>query len=265
MRIWYQSLIDASHLPSYFDALKARSATIARPGVDVEFHGMPSGLYGGRVPSDVVIYPYVMSLNIQFILDNALRAQAQGFDVFAVGSVQDPALEEARSLLDIPVVAYGEASMHFACLLGSRFAVLAFQEGFDQMMDLRIKRLGLAERALPTQIIDLGFGDVTKSQQDPTRLLETFCETARRAIRLGAEAIIPGQLYLSEAVHKAGITRIDEVPVVDALSTTIKMAEAMGDLKRLGVSVTRRGFTHARPPKEILEHARRFSNRPPID
>lgn len=264
MRIWYQSLIDATHLPSYFDRLKERSRTIARPGVEVEFHGMPTGLYGTHVPSDVVIYPYVMSLNIQFILDNALRAQAQGFDVFAVGSVQDPALEEARSLLDIPVVAYGEAAMHFACLLGSRFAIIAFQEGFDQMMDLRIKRLGLSDRAVPTQIIDIGFGDVAKSQQDPKYLIEKFCDTARRAISLGAEAIIPGQLYLSEAVFQAGITRIDEVPVVDALSTTMKMAEAMGDLKRLGISTTRRGFTHAKPPQDVLDHVRAFHGRASI-
>jgi allantoin racemase len=264
MRIWYQSLVDASHQPAYFARLKERAATIARPGAEVAFTGMPAGVYGGRVPSDVVIYPYVMSLNIQFILDNALRAQAQGFDVFAVGSVQDPALEEARSLLDIPVVAYGEAAMHFACLLGSRFAVVAFQAGFDQMMDLRIKRLGLSERALPTQIIDVGFNDVTQGLQDPKYLLDRFLEAARRAIGLGAEALIPGQLYLSEAIFHAGITRIDDVPVVDALATTIKMAEAMGDLKRLGISVTRRGFSHAQPPQDILDHARRFHDRPRI-
>jgi Asp/Glu/hydantoin racemase len=264
MRIWYQSLIDASHLPAYFDKLRDRATAIARPGAQVEFHGMPAGLYGSHVPSDVVIYPYAMSLNIQFILDNALRAQAQGFDVFAVGSVQDPALEEARSLLDIPVVGYGEASMHFACMLGSRFAFIAFQEGFDQMMDLRIKRLGMSERAVPTQIIEVGFGDVTNSVQDPKVLVEKFCETARRAIRLGAEAIIPGQLYLSEAIIQAGITRIDEVPVVDGLSTTIKMAEAMGDLKRLGISTTRRGFTHAKPPQDVLDHVRAFHGRPRI-
>ncbi len=264
MRIWYQSLVDASNQPSYFARLEARAATIARPGVEVEFHGMPAGVYGSHVPSDVVIYPYAMSLNIQFILDNALRAQARGFDVFAIGSVQDPALEEARSLVDIPVVGYGEAAMHFACLLGSRFTVIAFQAGFDQMMDLRIRRLGLSERALPTRIIEVGFADVTKGLQDPKYLLEPFCEAARRAIALGAEALVPGQLYLSEAIAHAGITRIDDVPIVDALSTTIKMAESMGDLKRLGISVTRRGFTHAKPPQEILDHVRRFHGRPPV-
>jgi hypothetical protein len=34
------------------------------------------------------------------------------------------------------------------------------------------------------------------------------------------------------------------------------MAEAMADLKRLGISVTRRGYAHARPPADIVRHAR---------
>ncbi len=155
MRIWYQSLVDGGRMPSYFDGLAERARRIARPGVEVRFASMPEGTYGGHVPADVVVYPYLMSLHVQTILDHALRAEAEGFDVFAVGSVQDPGLEEARSLLDIPVVGYGEAAMHFACTLGSRFVVIAFRDGFDQIMDLRIRRLGLAERALPTALMDM--------------------------------------------------------------------------------------------------------------
>src|SRR5258706_8168731 len=130
--------------------MRKRMKTIARPGVEVDLHGMPEGVYGAHTPADVVVYPYIAALHAQIILDNALRAEAEGYDVFALGSVQDPAIEEARSLVDIPVVGYGEAAMHLACLLGSRFAIVAFGERFDQMLDLRVKELGLSERALPT-------------------------------------------------------------------------------------------------------------------
>ena len=264
MRIWYQSLVDGGRMPSYFDGLAARARKVARPGVEVHFASMPEGAYGRHVPADVVIYPYLMSLHIQFILDNALKAEAEGYDVFAIGSVQDPALEEARALIEIPVVGYGEAAMHFACTLGSRFVVVAFQSGFDQMMDLRIQRLGLAARALPTVLMEATFNEVGQAQSDPARLVERFCETARMAIRQGAEAIIPGQLYLSEAIARAGVTRIDEAPIMDALACTLKMAEAMADLKALGIGVTRRGYTHARPPREMIDHVRRLHGRPPI-
>lgn len=264
MRVWYQSLVDGGRMPPYFEGLKARAAQVARPGVEVDFHGMPAETYGGRTPADVAVYPYMMSLHTQFILDNALRAQAEGYDVFAVGSIQDPALELARSLVDLPVVGYGESAMHFACCLGSRFAVLAFAAGFGQMMDLRIRDLGLRERALPTLVIDVGFDDVGRALQEPAALVEVFGEAARRAIAQGAEALIPGQLYLSEAIARASLTRIDEVPIVDGLAATLKMAEAMHDMKRLGISVTRRGYTHARPPQDMIDHARRLHGRPPI-
>ena len=209
MKIWYQSLVDAGRMPSYFDGLGARARKVARPGVEVHFQGVPQGAYGGNTPADAVIYPYFMSLHVQHILDNALLAEAEGYDVFAVGSVQDPGLEEARSVLDIPVVGYGEAAMHFACLLGSRFVVLAFRDGFDQMLDLRIQRLGLASRALPTMLMDATFDQVGAAQTDPAQLVSRFQDVARRAIAQGAEAIIPGQLYLSEAVARAGVTRVD--------------------------------------------------------
>lgn len=261
MRIWYQSLFAEGSAPGYFDGLAERAALIARAGVSVRFAGMPADTYGGQAPANVVVYPYLISLHTQFILDNALRAQAEGFDVFAIGSVQDPGLEEARSLLDIPVVAYGEAAMHFACQLGSRFAVLVFQPGFDQMMDRRIRTLGLESRSIPTVLVDAAFGDVSRALNDPSVLVERFSDAARVAIARGAEAIIPGQLYLSEAIARAGLTRVDEVPIVDALTATLKMAEAMGDFHRQGVRVTRRGYTHAQPSADKVAHARRLHGR----
>ena len=106
MRIWYQSLFDGGRMPAYFAGLQERAKRVARPGVEVEFHGMPSGIYGDKLPSDVARHPYLMSLHVQFTLDNALRAEAAGYDVFAVGSVQDPGLEEARSFDGPRVWAY---------------------------------------------------------------------------------------------------------------------------------------------------------------
>lgn len=262
MRIWYQSLVEMGSAPGYFAGMKDRARAIARPDVEVTFHGVPDGTYGKHPAANVVIYPYLASLHTQFILDNALRAEAEGFDVFAVGSVQEPGLEEARSLIDIPVVGYGESAMHIACSLGSRFSVIVFQAGFEQIMDLRVRRLGLAERALPTTLIDADFAAVSRGMKEPALMVEMFTEAARRAIGQGAEVLIPGQLYLSEAIARAGMTRVDEAPIVDGLAATLKTAELMGDLKRLGIGVTRRGYTHARPEREMIEHARRVHGRP---
>ena len=260
MRIMYQSLIERSRAPDYFNGMRARVATIARPGVTMDFVGMPEGLYGRWTPAEVVRFPYMAAVTEQIILENALRAEAD--DVFALASVQDPALEEARSLLNIPVVGYGESSMHFACCLATRFVVLVFQPGFDQMMDLRIQRLGLASRALHTMLVDARFEDISKGMSAPDQLVARFEQAARAAIAQGAEAIIPGQLYLSEVIARAGLTRIDDAPIIDGLTSLLKMAEAMADFKRLGITATRRGYLHASPPREMVEHVRRYLSMP---
>ncbi len=261
LRIWYQSLVEADPGSAYFAGMRERAARIARPGTTVEFVGMPAGTYAGRTPADVVVYPYLMALHHHSILDHAYTAQRQGFDVFVVGSVQDPAIEETRSLLRIPVVGYGESAMHVACVLGRKFGVIVFQHRMDQIMDMRIARLGLAERAIPTTLMDATFDDVTHALAEPEQLVARFRAAATTAIDKGAEAIIPGQLYLSEALARAGIQRIDDVPVIDALSVTLKAAEMMHDLATLGITVSRRGVTNALPDDALIEHARRMHHR----
>ncbi len=261
LRIWYQSLVEADPGSTYFAGMRERAQRIARPDTAIEFVGMPPGTYAGRTPADVVVYPYLMALHHHSILDHAYSAQQQGFDVFVIGSVQDPAIEEARSLLRIPVVGYGESAMHVACMLGRKFCVLVFQHRMDQIMDMRVERLGLAARALPTRVVPASFDDVTHALTEPDALVERFHKAAVSAINEGAEAIIPGQLYLSEALARAGVQRIEDVPVIDALSVTIKTAEMMHDLASLGITVSRRGVTNAHPDEALIEHARRMHGR----
>src|SRR5258708_7548061 len=192
MKIWYQSLFDAGRIPAYFEGVRKRVATVARPGTEVHLHAMPEGVYGTRTPAEAVVYPYIASLHAQIILENALRPAAEGDDGVALSAVQGPAIEEARSLLEIPVVGYGESAMHFACLLGSRFVIIAFGERFDQMLDVRVKRLGLAERALPTMLMErTSFADVGHALDDAAALVARFSHTARHAIPLPPEPLIP--------------------------------------------------------------------------
>ena len=57
MKIWYQSLFDAGRIPAYFEGVRKRVATVARPGTEVHLHAMPEGVYGTRTPAEAVVYP----------------------------------------------------------------------------------------------------------------------------------------------------------------------------------------------------------------
>ena len=53
--------------------------------------------------------------------------------------------------------------------------------------------------------LDASFADVGKGLEGSRSVVEEFARVARQQIAQGAGAIIPGQLYLSEAIARAGI------------------------------------------------------------
>jgi allantoin racemase len=98
------------------------------------------------------------------------------------------------------------------------------------------------------------FNDVLHAFDDPAPLLEKFHESARALIRDGADVIIPGEAPLCVLLARNGVNRIDDVPVLDALGATIKMAETMVDLRRSsGISPARAGYYMEKPPRERVK------------
>ena len=74
----------------------------------------------GITPHDNYAHPLVEFRCAREMICNAIRAEKEGYDAFVVGHFQDAGLYEARSAVDIPVIALGEASMLYSCQLGQR-------------------------------------------------------------------------------------------------------------------------------------------------
>ena len=56
-----------------------------------------------------------------------------------------------------------------------------------------------------------------------------------------------------------GIHHIEDVPIVDSFGSAIKMCESLVDLQKIsGMTITRKGFYHAKPPKEIVDKLREY-------
>jgi Asp/Glu/hydantoin racemase len=100
---------------------------------------------------------------------------------------------------------------------------------------------------------------VLKAFDDPSELIEKFECSARALIKDGADVIIPGEAPLCVLLANNGITRIDDVPVLDALAATIKMAECMVDLRRSsGAAPARTGYFSDQPPRERVKELLEF-------
>ena len=102
-----------------------------------------------------------------------------------------------------------------------------------------------------------GFGDIVSAYADPGPLLEAFTAAARTAIDQGALVIVPGEGPLNMFLADQGVSRVDDVPVVDSLAVGLALCEVRARMHRTsGLYPARGGFFFATPPAEVLDAAR---------
>jgi len=189
----------------------------------------------------------------------AVEAERNGFDAYAMATIPNPLIREIRTLVDIPVVGYGEESYHVASMLGRRFGVLVFLDRMAPLLEEHIAGHGLASRCVGVRPSGVTFQQVLAGYTTPGPVIERFQETAREMIRAGADVIIPGEMPLNVLLAINGVKMVDGVPILDGLAVTMKMAEAFADLhKTIGFSQSRHGFYGERPKGERLDQVLAF-------
>lgn len=253
MKIWHQSFTVLDDLGAYHDALKTHFARMARPDTEIVLHGMHPGTYRSNYPGSDIRYTALQYVHgLQFML-GAVQAQQEGYDVYAISTLPEPALREIRALVDIPVVGYGEASMLTACMLGRKFGVLVFIDDLNEQIAENAKGHGLESRFAGAMPVGFTFNDVLKGFDDPSELIERFKTAARKLIAAGADVIIPGEAPMNVLLARNGVSEVDGVPVLDSLATWIKQAEAMADLRKLcGTKPCRKGYYHKLPETDRI-------------
>ncbi len=253
MRIWHQSFTVLQDLGPYAEALRAQVRRLTRPDTEVTLHGMAPGTYPTNYPGTDIRHVVTQYLHGTQFLANAMRAQQENYDAFLVCTLPEPALTEIRSVLDIPVIGYCESALHTACYLGRRIGILSFIEDMTQLVEANVHRHGFGSRFGGIRQVGFGFQDVLKGFTDPAPLLERFRIAARAMIADGVDVIIPGEAPLCTLLSQHGVSRVDEVPIVDAYATTLCTAEMMVDLRRkLGLSVNRRGYFFTAPKADRM-------------
>jgi allantoin racemase len=259
MRIWHQSLTVLEDLPSYADLMRRHVARIVRRDTEVVLHGMLPGTYPADYPGDDIAYGFLFGMHATQWVVHALNAERAGFDAFALCSLPDPMLREIRTLVDIPVVGSGEICFHFAAMMGDRFGMLLFIDRMATRYLDQIRDHGLAARCVGVEPVGFGFRDVLDAFDKPGPIIDRFRIAARRLIDHGADVIIPGEIPLNLLLASEGIDRIDDVPLLDSLALTVKMAEVFVDLKATtGFAPSRRGWRHAAPKRERVEQVLDF-------
>jgi allantoin racemase len=124
MRIWHQSFTVLQDLPGYVEGLKKRIGEVVRPGTEVVLHGQIPGTYNSNYPGVDLAYGAIYWMHGLQWIAAAREAEQQGFDAMVLASIAGPMSTEIRTIVDIPVIGYGEAAFNLAGVYGHRAGVV---------------------------------------------------------------------------------------------------------------------------------------------
>lgn len=261
LKIWHQSFTDLDVFAQYRRTLQEHGRQVMGPDVEVVVHGLRPGTYPpGVAPMDVNSVAGLRMLNEQQVLDAALAAQDGGYDAFAIGCFFDPALHQARSLVNIPVVSLTESCMLTACCLGRKFAVVSITD-FQKMLTeelaasygLAARMAGVVAMAPAVRLFDLeGGGEIVES------IKARFAAACRKALRIGAEVIVPGDGVLNEFLVRHRLLQVEGAVVLDSLGVLFQHAAFLARGRASGVLDVSRALLYAKPTSKMLAHARAY-------
>ena len=259
MRIWHQSFTVLDDVPHYRDALARHLRAQARPDTVVDLHGMKAGTYPSDYPGTHIGYAYLAGLHREQFVHAALRAQDEGYDAFLIATIPDTGFEEVRTLVDIPVVTFGQTSVLAAAQLGDRVGIVNFIAALEPQLRRNLRNYRLEDLVGPIVQVEAEFHDVMAAYASPSGLVEAFERAARRAIAAGATVIVPGEGPLNVFLADQGISRVDDVPVLDSLGTCVRTAELRAaQFRATGLRPSRVGFYGAGPERVLVDAARAF-------
>ncbi len=260
LRIWHQSFTDLDEFPLYGETLQSHANAVLGPDVSVVVHGLRPATYPpATAPMDVNSKAGLRLFNAQQVCEAAVAAQAAGYDAFALGCFFDPAMHEARALVDIPVVSLTETCMLTACSLGRKFAVISLTDFQKMLTEDLVSQYGLSSRlagvVAMTPAVKLyeleGSGAVIDS------IKQRFAASCQEALRLGAEVIIPGDGVLNEFLVRHKMLSVDGAVIMDALGTLFHHAAFFARGRAAGCFDVSRRLLYAKPTDAMFDHVRR--------
>lgn len=254
MKIWYQSYTAVGADPNwryYEESLEKHVAKVARPDTKIDIHGVD------RFPPKMLECSYFQYLHINQVIENALKAEREGYDVFVLSGMRDFAYNELKDVVDMPLAFIAEASFHMACLLASKFSVIWTGESSLKAGAANVKRYGLEERYVPGINISVTHMELLDAfENNPQKVISKVKDAAKSLADQGAGIVIPGFGGLSSFLAEQGVHEVDGVPILDTQAAVIKTAETLVDLKELGISRSTRVPYH--PSKKDLNEMRKL-------
>ena len=236
MKLWLQSGSGLSadsgtaYGSRYERALLSRLNAVVRSGTTFVIRGIDGTPFGKDR------YHAAKHLVVTGVIKSALRAEREGYDAVAVINTFDHGYYELRELLRIPVVFITESTLHRACQLAPRVAVIGHNTQIRRQVEELGRRYGMGERLVPGESLDLTYDDFPKLYEDPPAYVERFRAAARSAMARGADAFLAAGNPLNMFLVEHGVTEVDGAPLVDGTAAVVEAAQTAVDAKAAGIA-----------------------------
>ncbi|RLC92575.1 MAG: hypothetical protein DRI39_08110 [Chloroflexi bacterium] len=255
-------LVHITELPQEFHdawlgAVEQSFRKVLRPDTEVVLKPIRRGLKGDNVLD--FDNPYFAFLDRREIIEAFIEADAEGFDAASVHCFGDPGVKEARAVVNMPIFGPGESSLHFACQLGRRFAIIAANmPGQLGQVSEQVRQHGLEGRLIPNGIrFDKEpFAQVwEKWLGNPQLAADAVAEIAEECVADGADVIVLGCAGTSLLCSMVGFNQISvsgqTVPILDCVMVGMKTAEMAVDIKNgAGLPIPSRARNYVLPSRD---------------
>jgi allantoin racemase len=246
-RIWFQGATDRVAHHAYISKLEPHLRRVLDDQFDFTFNTV--------TPPATTTHAVTEFRMARAFIRNAVSAEKQGYDVMAITHFQDAGLQEAKSVVNIPVLGLGETSLYHACTLGRKLGLITINPVFIPWHEDQIIRYGLQQRVVGVRAVDAkvsDFMDAFASDEGYNALYPKFEREVNALINAGADVIVPAgglPMLLFGGTHGA---TMGGAPILDGLSIIAKAAEMAVKLRELtGLGVSRRSNL-VRPPEKAL-------------
>lgn len=185
------------------------------------------------------------------IYEAGVTAEQEGFDAVVIDTMSDSGMAPLRSVLSIPVIGPGKASMLYALTLGSKFSVLAQWKPALPRYRKVIREYGFEAQCASVRSFDVepDFINLTEGKEDAT--FPRMLETAMRCVQEdGADVICLGSTTMHQAA--AYLAERLPVPLINPGPLSYKLAEAF---LGLGLTHSRKAYPQPTARKDALVHA----------
>ena len=247
-------LHDEQEIPAHQAMLEGCAQGALASGTTVSIRGLHHAPPTSQTAPACYRDSFFQLLSTVQIVYAAVAAAREGFDAIVVNCFDDYGVEQARSVVDVPVIGIGSASLFRAATLTSKIGLIVPNlPGQVEFAARQIADLGLSDALISAGIrMDaLPFAEAwMQSLQDPTSAVARFAPLARELVEDGAGCVVFGCGGFSLVCGAQRFTTVHakghDWPVLIPVTVALQEAESQVFAARVGTRV------QARRPGSVL-------------